>query len=203
MFGLADEGARIVFVFDRSDSMNSVFTLTSGSESVSITPLEAAKTELIKSLNDLSEGADFQIIFYNNEPAAFPDPQAKRGISQATPQTRGRALSFVYGMVAERDTRHVPALEMALKLKPDVVFLLTDGEEKDDPSAIDVRGLEKMCRMAGARINVIHFCVEPRTTTSLLGLARKTGGQFKTITFRSLLDPAWRRAEERQVSVAQ
>ena len=31
-------------------------------------------------------------------------------------------------------TQHVKPLEIALRMKPDVIFLLTDGEEKDDPS---------------------------------------------------------------------
>ncbi len=194
MFGLVDEGARIAYVFDRSESMNSVFTLTSGEQSMSITPLEAAKAELMKSLNDLSEGAEFGLIFYNDEPVAFPDPLAEDGVSRATPQTKALAQSFIYGMVAERNTHHVPALQMATLIKPDVIFLLTDGEAKDDPSSAQVRQLEKLCRRTGTRINVIHFCVEPRSTTTLRGLAHKTGGQFKTVTFRSLLEPDWKQA---------
>lgn len=192
MFGVKDEGARILFVFDRSDSMNSVFTLTTDGKSVSVTPLDAAKAELMKSLNDLAPEAEFQIVFYNDVPAAFPDPYAQGGISHANPQTKSLAQSFVYGMIAERDTNHVGALEMALALKPDVIFLLTDAEQKDDPLLTQVQRFEKMCRRIGTRINVIHFCYEPRTSSTLIGLAEKTGGKFKTILIRSLVDPDWR-----------
>jgi hypothetical protein len=192
MFGVKDEGARILFVFDRSDSMNSVFTLTTGGKSVSVTPLDAAKAELMKSLNDLAPEAEFQIVFYNDVPAAFPDPYAQGGISHANPQTKSLAQSFVYGMIAERDTNHMGGLEMALALKPDVVFLMTDAEAKDDLSSAQVRNFEKVCRRIGARINVIHFCYEPRTNSTLIGLAEKTGGKFKTILIRSLVDPDWR-----------
>lgn len=192
MFGLRDEGARIVFVFDRSDSMNSVFTLTSGGASASITPLEAAKTELMKSLNDLALGSEFQVVFYNNEPEMFAASKSKEGITVASPETTAKAQSFVYGMVAQNDTNHVAAIQMALKLNPDVIFLLTDGEAKDDPTSQQVKDFEKQCRRSGTRINVIHFCYEPRTTTTLRRLADDTGGQFKMILIRSLIDPDWR-----------
>lgn len=192
MFGLRDEGSRIVFVFDRSDSMNSVFTLTSNGGSRSITPLEAAKTELMKSLNDLALGAEFQVVFYNNEPEMFAGSKAKEGITVASPETTAKAQSFVYDMVAQNDTNHVAALQMALKLNPDVIFLLTDGEAKDDLTNQQVKEFEKQARRSGTRINVIHFCYEPRTTTTLRKLADETGGQFKMILIRSLVDPDWR-----------
>src|SRR4051794_38369216 len=65
VFGLAAEGTRFVYVFDRSESMNSVLTYTSEGEPVySITPLEAAKAELLKSLKDLDRRHRFHIVFY-------------------------------------------------------------------------------------------------------------------------------------------
>ncbi len=30
-------------------------------------------------------------------------------------------------------------LEIAIRMKPDVIFLLTDGEEKDDPTPEDIK----------------------------------------------------------------
>ncbi len=69
---------------------------------------------------------------------------------------------------------------------------MTDAEAKDDLSSAQVRNFEKVCRRIGTRINVIHFCYEPRTNSTLIGLAEKTGGKFKTILIRSLVDPDWR-----------
>jgi hypothetical protein len=51
IFGLVDEGTKFVYVFDRSESMNSVLSYSSEGKTIfSITPLEAAKAELIRSL---------------------------------------------------------------------------------------------------------------------------------------------------------
>ena len=191
VFGLRDEGRRIVYVFDRSESMNSKFTLNSEGRSRSVTSLDAAKKELIKSINELADGGEFQMIFYNDEPLPFPDHYSTDGLSRADARTKEFAQQFVYNLIAERNTNHVDALLMAMKLKPDVIFLLTDGEEKDDPSSGEVRRLQGICRRNGTRINVIHFCYEERPNSSLVALAKRTGGQFKAIPIRSLIDPNW------------
>ena len=149
LFGVRDEGARIVYVFDRSESMNSVFTLTSEGRSKSITTLEAAKAELKKSINELSDGGEFSMVFYNNAPLGFPDTYAIKGLSKANARTKEFAQQFVYQLVATGNTNHVAALEMALELKPDVIFLLTDGEEKDDPTSGDLRRLQGLARRSG------------------------------------------------------
>ncbi len=194
IFGLSDEGGRIVYVFDRSDSMNRTFVMPDDSQGVVITPLEAAKAELLRSLGDLALGTEFSIIFYNAWPEPFPDPEANEGISTATTATLALAQAYVYAMVAYQDTHHLPALSASLELEPDVIFLLTDAEAKDDPSPRDVNVLARMFKKAGTRVNIIHFCFEPRGATTLRELASKTGGKFKSVTFRSLFDASWRNA---------
>jgi hypothetical protein len=192
LFGLRDEGSRIVYVFDRSESMNSVFTLTDGDREIaSVTSLDAAKQELIKSVNELADGGQFQMIFYNDAPLPFLDHYQVNGLSKADAKTKEAATQFIYQLVAERNTNHVAALLMALKLKPDVIFLLTDGEAKDDPTSGDLRAITKQARKSNTRINVIHFCYEERPNSSLVTLAKRTQGQFKSIPIRSLVDPNW------------
>jgi hypothetical protein len=189
VFGLRDEASRIVYVFDRSESMNSVFTLNTGKENVSVTFLEAAKEELMKSLGELTNGSEFHMIFYNSFAAPFID--GRKGLIKVDYETKKFAQEFVYNLVAEKNTNHVAALEMALELRPEVIFLMTDGEEKDDPTSSDLRRLQKLARRAGTRINVIHFCFEERPNSTLVSLAKRTQGQFKSIHIRSLIDPEW------------
>jgi hypothetical protein len=193
MFGLRDEGTRIVYVFDRSESMNSVFTLTSGDKSTSVTFLEAAKEELTKSVNELTEGGEFQMVFYNDDVLPFPDPfMGKDGLSRATAETKALAQQFIYQLKAERNTNHMAGLYLALELKPDVIYLLTDGEAKDDPTSGDLRRLQREARKSKTRINVIHFCHQPRPKSTLVSLAKRTQGQFVSIPIRSLIDPHWK-----------
>jgi hypothetical protein len=189
VFGLRDEASRIVYVFDRSESMNSVFTLNTGSENVSVTFLEAAKEELTKSVGELTVGSEFHMIFYNS--VAAPFIEGRKSLVKVDNETKEVANQFIYNLVAGLNTNHVAALEMALDLKPEVIFLMTDGEEKDDPTSSDLRRLQKLARRSGTRINVIHFCFEERPNSSLASLAKRTQGQFKSIHIRSLIDPEW------------
>jgi hypothetical protein len=189
VFGLRDEAARIVYAFDRSESMNSVFTLNTGKENVSVTFLEAAKEELTKSVGELSTGSEFHMIFYNSFAAPFIE--GRKGLVKVDSETKAFAKQFIYNLVAELNTNHIAALEMALELKPEVIFLMTDGEEKDDPTPSDLRRLTKLARRSGTRINVINFCFEERPNSTLASLAKRTQGQFKSIHIRSLIDPEW------------
>ncbi|HYO25429.1 MAG TPA: vWA domain-containing protein [Lacipirellulaceae bacterium] len=189
VFGVKDEGSRIVYVFDRSESMNSVFTLTSDGKNTSVTFLEAAKSELTKSVGELNDGSHFHMIFYNSYPMAFIEPADK--LLKVDGPTKEFAQQFIYQLVAEQNTNHIDALLMALEMKPDVIFLMTDGEAKDDLSSADLRKLTKACRRSKTRINVIHFCFEERPNSPLSELAKRTQGQFKSINIRSLVDPEW------------
>lgn len=184
MFGLAGEGGDFVYVFDRSQSMNSVLTTDiDGSKAVTVTPLEAAKNELTRSIGDLNDACRFQVVFYNDIAVMFG---GKHALSKATYPNKELVKSFIYGMPAESNTNHMVALEEALQCRPQMLFLLTDGEEKDDPSLSEVRRLVRECKRLKIKVNVVHFCFEVRTNCSLIELARATGGEHKFVTLREL-----------------
>jgi hypothetical protein len=159
--------------------MNSQFSYTSEGKTVfSITPLVAAKAELVKSLEDLNPGNKFHIIFYNHESWVF-DPGGRsshRGLITLTDDSRKRAIGFIASVYGDGQTRHVPPLEMAIRMKPDVIYLLTDGEEKDDPSPEELARLRKLNK-GRSRINVIQFVFAPGVDSALEDLAKENGGR--------------------------
>ena len=184
MFGLAGEGGDFVYVFDRSQSMNSVLTSQiDGAKSVTVTPLEAAKNELNRSIGDLNDACRFQVVFYNDIAVTFG---GRHALSKATYPNKELVKSFIYGMPAESNTNHMVAFEEALQCRPQMLFLLTDGEEKDDPSPSEVRRLVRECKRLKIKVNIVHFCFDVRTNCSLIELARGTGGEHKFITLREL-----------------
>jgi hypothetical protein len=186
VFGLAAEGQRFVYVFDRSKSMTSTLTLQSEGKTVfSITPLEAAKAELLRSLGDLDRGQQFHILFYNSEVWMFDPGGNPNHLVAATPRYKNRATEFVRSVYGNGGTRHVEPLEVALRMRPDVIFLLTDGEAKDDPTDAQLRRLR---RLNGGRtkINVIQFCLTPRTGGALVRLAAENGGRHVFMNLREL-----------------
>lgn len=166
-FGVQGTGYKFVYVLDRSVSMQG-----SGRS-----PLAAAKAELIASLDSLDKTHQFQIVFYNEQPEVF-NPAGGRGrLAFATERNKEAARRFVGGITAYGSTRHETALKAAIKLQPDVIFFLTDG----DQPRLSARQLDEIQHWAnGITINAVEFGVGPRPGggSFLVRLARQNGGQY-------------------------
>jgi hypothetical protein len=167
VFGVQGRGSRFVYVFDRSGSM-------SGYEG---RPLAAAKRELLESLQSLQGVHQFQIVFYNQDPrlmsfAAGDAPQ----MVFANDEGQRQAERFVGSIVADGGTDHVKALEVALKMRPDVIFFLTDADEPQ----LSRSDLDRIGRLNyGTVINAIEFGAGPKRGDKnfLQSLAEENAGQ--------------------------
>ena len=169
---LAREGTgnKLVYVFDRSAS-------TDGYQG---RPLAAAKRELIASLDDLQDIHQFQIVFYNERPTVFNPayPQPPKMLFGDSP-TKRLAKNFVRGIVSAGSTRHLDALKLALGMRPDVIFFLTDAGEPQ-LSANQVDEVRQRNLRVGAQINTIEFGAGPNPggRNFLVRLADENGGQY-------------------------
>jgi von Willebrand factor type A domain len=161
-FGLGAQGQRIVFVVDASASMNHPY-LGEGR-----TRIGQMKLELAKSILSLTEEQRFFIIFFNEH--AIPMPAT--GMEPADAQNQQRFLSWVASVPAAGLTDPRPALSMALSLRPDVVYLLTDGTFPRDVQG-DLNGL----RQTATELNTIAIG-DPKAEKSLKALAVRNGGHF-------------------------
>jgi hypothetical protein len=175
LYGIEAEGAKFVYVFDRSASMS----IARGK------PLAAAKRELIASLTPLERVHQFYLLFYNQETRAF-QPGADSGkLIFATDANKAAAERFINGIQPEGATDHYSALSLALKMRPDVIFLLTDGDANDDLSAEELARLSKQ-NGAATKIHVIQFTADLPTGANLKTLAKDNGGEFKTVPLKEL-----------------
>jgi len=166
LFGLEAQGAKFVYVFDRSGSMGELRGK----------PLREAKKELLASLNDLDQRQQFYIVFYNEQPRLFDAGTSKGRLVWGTDDNKKQAAQFIDSIRADGGTDHMSALMVALRMRPDVIFLLTDGEQQDDPSADDLKRVERI-NDGSAQINVIQFAPSPRPSSSLVQLAKQNRGQ--------------------------
>jgi len=168
VFGVEAEGHKFVYVFDRSGSMGG-----SGRNS----PLNAAKAELLASLEDLGETHQFQIIFYNEQPTILALAGQPGKLVFGNYQNKASAQKFVRGIIADGGTQHQDALELALKLHPDVIFFLTDADQPE----LSPAQLAKINRLNGGScsINAIEFGLGPEIGDDnfLVRLARENGGR--------------------------
>lgn len=118
-FGIRAQGQTFIYVIDCSGSMDEDARLM------------RAKAELRRSVNALQFPQRFHVIFYNDKPVPLPG-DLTRSASFDAKVALDRWLDIVD---AEGATDPRPALKTALSLRPDAVFLLSDGEFPDGTAA--------------------------------------------------------------------
>ena len=125
-------------------------------------------------------------MFYNHEPSIYPVGEQSSRLIFATDDNKEAAKDYIRRIIPAGATNHEKALIMAARQNPDVIFLLTDGEPKDD---LDARQLNQISRVSGkAQINVIQFGFGPESgaRNNLKDLATQNAGQYKYIDVTTL-----------------
>ena len=67
-------------------------------------------------------------IFYNLQARMLSDPQGQKGLMAATAPNKARVQTQLATIAPDGGTDHMLALREALKLKPEVIFFLTDAD---------------------------------------------------------------------------
>jgi hypothetical protein len=168
MFGVVAEGYKFVYCFDRSGSMGAT-----GHKA-----LPVVKAELLESLKPLESVHQFQIIYYNERPAVFNPTGTPGRLAFANEPNKDRVKRFLETVAADGGTDHEEALKMAVRMRPDVIFFLTDGDEP----RLTPEQIEKITYMAaGIQINTFQFGAGPKPAgdSFLAEVARQNGGQYK------------------------
>jgi hypothetical protein len=121
-FGAAASGNCFCYVIDSSSSMKGG-------------PWEAAKSELLRSLSTLKSNQRFYIIFFNQELSAIPKPGEREPAARAMyaePENVEHAKRWIDTIRIAKGAPPSDALEFAVSLEPDAIYLLTDGDTKTD-----------------------------------------------------------------------
>ena len=87
-----------------------------------------ATIELRRSVFALREPQRFEVIFYNSESIPMPGGPIPRSADQ---QAKNQLRSFLRLIDPDGGTDPRPAMKQALSLRPDAVFLLSDGAFPD------------------------------------------------------------------------
>jgi hypothetical protein len=161
---LPEEARRVVYVVDRSGSMTET--------------LRFVKLELRRALEALGPQHQFHVIFYNAGP---PLEMPSRRLVAATEANRDRALAFIDTVIAEGETDPSGALERAFRVRPEVVYLLTDGEF--DRAVVDL--VRRLNAGGGVRVSTIGFLTRSGEDV-LRAIAETTGGAYRHVTEEDL-----------------
>jgi len=169
-FGIVDVGSRFVYVIDCSGSM------------FSHNAMGAAKSELLKSLRTLNRFQQFQIVFYNTDQKWLKAPgKMDFRLFSADERSLRLASAFVAEIDPDGGTQHLTAVELALRLHPDVIFFLTDGG-KPGLSSFDLEALKRL-NDRHTRIHCVQFSSQDdpdaaEATDFLKKLAAQSDGQY-------------------------
>ena len=149
VFGIRGEGHKFVYVFDRSGSMDG----HGGS------PLRGGQVAVAQQPAGSGPDAPVSDHLLQRAAADLFNPGGNRGrLVFGTDQNKNLARRFVGSITASGATRHVEALELALRMAPDVIFFLTDADEP----RMTPRELAHIAQMnRGTSINTIEFGTDP------------------------------------------
>ncbi|MCY2952852.1 MAG: hypothetical protein NTU53_12890 [Planctomycetota bacterium] len=170
--GTGGNARKIVFVCDASGSMLSVF--------------DDLKLRLRESVEKLRPIQSFNVMFFQETTVAAVD---RNGLMMATPDNKRKAFEFMDKMFVRSSTNPIPALEMAFQQKPELIYLLTDGDFEGPGNEVVVKYCQEKTKDGKTKINTIAFipkdtqgiAQEREFVKALETIAKGSGGVFKHV----------------------
>ncbi len=180
-FGSRALGKKFVFVVDGSGSMVSRFN-NGGIR------WKTATEELLRSLNELRSDYEFFVICFNVvEFPIFDHYPPNNGYLKNDPNTLRLVEEWITNFHPGGSTYPSRALQLAIEMKPDAVFLLSDGEIKDDSIGM-LRRMNRADKYGTARVP-IHtiLLMSDLGQFTLQTIAKENGGSFRKVTYQEWL----------------
>ncbi|MEM6332937.1 MAG: hypothetical protein AAF823_06315 [Planctomycetota bacterium] len=152
-----DEAAqfRTTFFGSRGNARKIIFVVDAGGSVIDLFPM--IKRELQRSINRLSEQQQFHVIFARGERVIeLPPAQWKR----ADAQNKSAAIEWTEDMYAQDAGSNLEAIRVALRYRPQLVFLLSDnitGSGRYEVSQRDLLAGIEAANDSNAKINTLQF----------------------------------------------
>jgi hypothetical protein len=157
-FGVSAAGRKFVYVVDASGSMEG-------------RRFRRARYELTNSIRKLRSHQQFYVIFYNYDAHPMPMPE----LISASRSNLEKVREWIRQMRPVGPTYPGNALQIALDLKPDAIYFLSDG-------IFDADVVEAVHKANGAKIAIHTICFEDRVGEPVLQvLAAQNGGKYRFV----------------------
>jgi hypothetical protein len=162
-FGKKAQGNKFVFVVDNSNSMNRGRFVT-------------ALDEMMKSISRMTEKQQFYIIFFSDTAYPMFHPNPAPGLVPATERNKERVAAWLYTVERCLKTKGELAMQRALELRPDVIYILGDGAFTDKTGP-------KLTAPHNRRTTIHTFGMEvsEKGLVELTGIAKANRGNFTPV----------------------
>jgi hypothetical protein len=165
-FGSSVKGRSFVFIVDMSGSMQE------GRRFI------RAREELLRSIERLGDEQRFYVYFFNDETLPMLHPRPPEEMLIATRENKRKLRSWAARLRPDLGTNPLDALQKSLDLKPDVIFILTDGEVVDPEFLL--RDITERNAVMKIPIHTIAFG-SPEGANTLQQLAERNGGTYRFV----------------------
>ena len=162
-FGTKAKGKKFVFVVDNSNSM------TGGR-------FETAVEELVRTVNGLSYDQKFYVMFFSDTAYDMYHPQATKTLVPATDRNKQRLDAWLYTVELCLKTSGKKALQKAIGMKPDAIFVLGDGAFTDNTTQ-----LMRTPSNTKIPIHCVGMEVKRKGEQQLKLLAKSTKGTYRLV----------------------
>jgi hypothetical protein len=168
VFGRTGNAMRISYVCDASGSM--------------MDKIDLLKIELRKAVDALQPIQVFDVIFFQEKDVASAE---QRALVVANPDNKRKAYKFLEQVAAHGSTDPIPALKLAFDQKPQLIYLLTDGDFPDNQAVLDY--IRQRNAEHKVKINTIAFVGRGEEYEKIMKqIAKDSGGIFKYVSGEEL-----------------
>lgn len=161
-FGVEAEGSRFVYIVDASGSMRG-------------DRFQRACAELVRSISELSSHQGFYVFFFNSVTYPLFYPAAAPSLVPATDENKRRLVQWISQARADGDTYPKTALFTALAMRPDVIFVLSDGKFPE-------RTVRRVTERNESKVVIHSIGFGKRAAEEVLqSLAQQNGGHYRFV----------------------
>ncbi|MDA8745565.1 VWA domain-containing protein [Rubripirellula amarantea] len=170
-YGIDIHAKRLMFIIDHSGSMEEYWD--------GLSRLQRAKSELIKTIEELDPRSEFALMFYATDVHVW-----KSTLLLANDQNKREAIAFVKRLQYGDRTNTYGALKNAIEFDQqlEAVFLLTDGQptigDVVKPAEI-VQDIMQRNRFRHLKFNTIGIAINRSTEAFLSAIAEQSGGEYR------------------------
>ena len=168
-----DFAHRICYVCDASGSMINMF--------------DDLRAQINMSVGNLKPVQFFNVILFQDKGCWALD---KNDLLAATPEYKRKAEKLLGEAIARSSTDPIPALELAASLKPELIYLFTDGDFEGPGNERVVEYCKTKFADGKTKINTIAFVGKEfkdnpqdlEFVKTLQAIAKNSGGKFKHVS---------------------